>query len=320
MLTQPLSLESFQTFGELLKYFRRRERLTQLELSIAVGYSETQIGRLEQNQRKPDLTAVKALFIPALHLEDEPELAQRLVELAQSARQEDAPAPGIAPYKGLLFFDEFDADLFFGREALTAHLAERITGLVMDASTRCLAVIGASGSGKSSLVRAGLAVTLKRAGWDVRVFTPTAHPLKMLAANLNALHAKYSKQALLVVDQQPLLLRAVVRQQRHRPRQEHQGQSRAKGRECIQGQRHPTRRHQAQRQRDQEQRRLQDGGLPLRAAQLRHQGEVAEADPVIERDQVHREGRHPHDPRQAVPHESTFEFRRCFDRHASLTH
>ena len=86
--------ESFQTFGDLLKYLRRREHLTQLELSIAVGYSEAQISRLEQNQRLPDLTALKALFIPALHLEDEPELTARFLELAQSARQEDAPAAG----------------------------------------------------------------------------------------------------------------------------------------------------------------------------------------------------------------------------------
>jgi hypothetical protein len=37
MPTQPLSPESFQTFGDLLKYLRRREHLTQLELSITVG-------------------------------------------------------------------------------------------------------------------------------------------------------------------------------------------------------------------------------------------------------------------------------------------
>jgi len=174
MSIQSLSPESFQTFGDLLKFLRRRERLTQLELSIAVGYSEAQIGRLEQNQRKPDLTAVKALFIPALHLEDEPDLTKRLLELARSARLEDAPAPGIAPYKGLLFFDQTDADLFFGREALTTHLAERVTDLATDAASRFLAVVGASGSGKSSLVRAGLAVALQRLGWEIHVFTPTA--------------------------------------------------------------------------------------------------------------------------------------------------
>src|SRR6266498_4709321 len=165
MPTQPFSPDSFQTFGELLKYLRRRERLTQLELSITVGYSEAQIGRLEKNQRKPDLTALKALFIPALHLEDEPELLARFLEMAKSAKQEDAPAPGFAPYKGLLFFDEADADLFFGREVLTAHLTERIADLASDASTRFLAIVGASGSGKSGLMRAGLGGTRKRAGW-----------------------------------------------------------------------------------------------------------------------------------------------------------
>src|SRR5512143_4142546 len=106
MAAQSLSPESFQTFGDLLKYLRRRERLTQLELSITVGYSEAQISRLEQNQRLPDLAALKALFIPALHLENEPELTTRFLQLAQSARQEDAPVAGIPPYKGLLFFDQ----------------------------------------------------------------------------------------------------------------------------------------------------------------------------------------------------------------------
>ena len=181
------SYNSFTTFGDLLKYLRRRQHLTQLELSIAVGYSEAQISRLEKNLRLPDLTAIKALFIPALQLEDEPQLAARFLELAQSARQENAPAPGIAPYKGLLFFDESDSELFFGREALTAQLTGHVMDLAMDKSTRFLAVVGASGSGKSSLVRAGLAVALKRAGWEVRVFTPTANPVKMLEANLNLL-------------------------------------------------------------------------------------------------------------------------------------
>src|SRR5258706_10011383 len=79
MPAQPFNHELFNTFGELLKYLRRRERLTQLELSIIVGYSEGQISRLEQNQRLPDVTALKALFIPALHIEDEPEIIVRFI-------------------------------------------------------------------------------------------------------------------------------------------------------------------------------------------------------------------------------------------------
>ncbi len=201
MTNQSFSPNSFQTFGDLLKYLRRRMRLTQLELSIAVGYSEAQIGRLEKNQRRPDFTALKALFIPALDIENEPEIIARFLELAQSARQEDAPAPGIPPYKGLLFFEESDSNLFFGREALTAHLAGHVIDFPMDASTRFLAVVGASGSGKSSLVRAGLTVALKRAGWDTCVFTPTINPLRMLEANLNPLRGKEAERVLILVDQ-----------------------------------------------------------------------------------------------------------------------
>jgi transcriptional regulator with XRE-family HTH domain len=65
MPNQP-SLNLFHTFGDLLKYLRRRERLTQLELSITVGYSEAQISREKINGGRIS-PALKALFIPALH-------------------------------------------------------------------------------------------------------------------------------------------------------------------------------------------------------------------------------------------------------------
>lgn len=77
--TEPLS---FTTFGVLLRYLRRRARLTQRDLGIAVGYSEGHINRFEKNKRLPDSATVAALFIPALDLRYEPELAARLVELA----------------------------------------------------------------------------------------------------------------------------------------------------------------------------------------------------------------------------------------------
>ena len=79
---------SFETFGDLLKYLRKRARLTQEELARAVGYSRAHFVRLEKNQRLPDLTTVVALFLPALEIGDQPELAQRLLELAALARNE----------------------------------------------------------------------------------------------------------------------------------------------------------------------------------------------------------------------------------------
>ena len=69
--------------------------------------------------------------IPALLLEDQPHMAARLLELAECARQVNDPAPGIAPYKGLLFFNEADSTQFFGREALTAHLVEHLNNLAL---------------------------------------------------------------------------------------------------------------------------------------------------------------------------------------------
>ena len=93
-----IPLESFPTFGDLLKYLRRRARLTQRELCIAVGYSEAQVSRLEQNQRPPELSALTALFIPALYLEDEPLIVNRLMELAAQARGEKLPQSGIVSF------------------------------------------------------------------------------------------------------------------------------------------------------------------------------------------------------------------------------
>lgn len=114
----------------------------------------------------------------------------------------EPPAPGDPPYKGLQYFDERDADHFFGRERLTARIVGRLH------QSRFLTIIGASGSGKSSLVRAGVIPALRRGRrladgslpptdsgqWDLRTFTPTVHPLEALAAALA--HAEESLTAL----------------------------------------------------------------------------------------------------------------------------
>jgi WD40 repeat protein len=186
------TLEKFTSFGDLLRFLRRRTGLTQLEFSNSVGYSGAQISRLEQNQRLPDLTTIKARFVLALGLEDEPKAVARLLELAADVRREDAPALGLCPYKGLNYFDENDADLFVGREAVTARLTDRVLALTVEGKrnheVRFLAIVGASGSGKSSLVRAGLMPALhwnaRSAEWPMHVLTPGAHPLESLAAGL----------------------------------------------------------------------------------------------------------------------------------------
>jgi len=109
----------------------------------------------------------------------------------------ESPTPGDAPFKGLQFFDVEDSDLFFGRETLTAKLMDRLR------DTNFLSVIiGASGSGKSSLVRAGLVPTLKKgnADWQVHILTPTAHPLEALAIELTRESESVTAAATLVDD------------------------------------------------------------------------------------------------------------------------
>ena len=88
------------------------------------------------------------------------------------------------PYKGLRAFEEADAVDFFGRELLTAHLVDRLH------EGRFLAVVGPSGSGKSSVVRAGLVPALRRgalpgsANWRIVEMFPGAYPLEELEAAL----------------------------------------------------------------------------------------------------------------------------------------
>src|SRR5258705_2639189 len=85
-----VSVESFTTFGDLLKHARRRARLTQRDLGLAVGYSEAQISRFEQNHWLPDAATLTALFIPALDLDQQPDLAEKLLALAGAARADRA--------------------------------------------------------------------------------------------------------------------------------------------------------------------------------------------------------------------------------------
>jgi WD40 repeat protein/DNA-binding SARP family transcriptional activator len=89
------------------------------------------------------------------------------------------PEPSaVCPYQGLKSYDLDDADVFFGRDAEVA------AGLRKLAETSVLAVVGPSGCGKSSLVRAGVAATLRRDSDRVVAITPGIHPMAVLAAAL----------------------------------------------------------------------------------------------------------------------------------------
>ncbi|MER7315761.1 MULTISPECIES: WD40 repeat domain-containing protein [Streptomyces] len=90
-----------------------------------------------------------------------------------------------SPYPGLDAFAEDEAAVFFGREALAVELTRRLHTSSDRPADRFLVLVGASGSGKSSLVRAGVMPRLRDRRWTlVPAFTPGAHPLGALAAAL----------------------------------------------------------------------------------------------------------------------------------------
>jgi WD40 repeat protein/DNA-binding SARP family transcriptional activator len=113
----------------------------------------------------------------------EDELAGSVVELQgvrERAGQGSVPAPVVCPFKGLASFDVEDAEVFFGREHLVAEMVARLAGAPL------VGVVGPSGSGKSSALKAGLLAALA-AGvlpgserWSLTLLRPGEHPVRAL--------------------------------------------------------------------------------------------------------------------------------------------
>ena len=109
------------------------------------------------------------------------ELSEGVQRLAETGHHEWSTDTDTCPWKGLESYDVEDARWFAGRERLVAELVSRLAG------NRLLGVVGASGSGKSSLLRAGLLAALAddvlpgSAGWQQIVVRPGAHPMRELA-------------------------------------------------------------------------------------------------------------------------------------------
>lgn len=109
------------------------------------------------------------------------ELADSVAVLRDAVTATEPPDPRVCPWRGLASYDVEDARWFAGRERLVAELVARLAG------TRLLALVGASGSGKSSALRAGLLAALGTdvlpgsAGWRVVTLRPGSHPMRELA-------------------------------------------------------------------------------------------------------------------------------------------
>jgi WD40 repeat protein/tRNA A-37 threonylcarbamoyl transferase component Bud32 len=161
------------------RYSSCRE-LARAALAVAVEEASRQLVDVASRAAagKSDLSEVEA------------ELAGKVTDLQLVREQERAlsgPATparvaseGMCPFKGLASFEPVDADYFFGRERLVAELVARLVGAGF------LGIVGPSGSGKSSVLRAGLLPALAggvlpgSAGWRRLLLRPGEHPLEEL--------------------------------------------------------------------------------------------------------------------------------------------
>ncbi|MFQ5427229.1 MAG: protein kinase, partial [Gaiellales bacterium] len=115
------------------------------------------------------------------------ERAGESAERASGARRALPATEARNPYKGLRAFGEADAEDFHGREALSDELLERLGGRDRG---RLVVVVGPSGSGKSSVVRAGVLPLVRRGAvpgserWLIAELVPGALPVEELEAAL----------------------------------------------------------------------------------------------------------------------------------------
>ncbi|MBU2667237.1 helix-turn-helix transcriptional regulator [Actinoplanes bogorensis] len=171
---RPLESEDsplLQFAGDLRRLRRRAGEPTYRELGRRTNYSAAALSEAVAGRRLPSL-AVTVAFVRACD-GDAGEWTERWRRLAD-AQPGDTPSP----YVGLSAYQVDDADRFFGREALTDTL------LALVDERPFAGVFGASGAGKSSLLRAGLAARTQR---TPLVVTPGADPMAELAVAIGGL-------------------------------------------------------------------------------------------------------------------------------------
>ncbi|MFE6776682.1 WD40 repeat domain-containing protein [Streptomyces sp. NPDC057702] len=174
-----------QAFAHALRELRRGAGgPTYRDLARRAGYAVTTLSQAAAGERLPSLEVTLA-YVRACGA-DPAGWEERWHQARRAAPRPAERDEVAAPYRGLARFDVEDAPVFFGREELTARLVR------LAREHRFIAVFGPSGSGKSSLLRAGLVPRLRAPGDDaprvaaVRILTPGAHPLQTPAARLEA--------------------------------------------------------------------------------------------------------------------------------------
>ena len=149
---------------------------------------------------------------------------------AAEARVDEVDVP--CPYRGLAPFTADDARFFFGREAQTAELSAKVMSWAGESGP--IAVVGPSGSGKSSLLLAGFLPTVRRGdlrmrgpqAWSSLTLTPEAEPLRRLARRLAKPAGTTEDELVESLRADPSRLDTVIRQSLRQQAEEHGGAER----------------------------------------------------------------------------------------------
>jgi WD40 repeat protein len=167
-----------QAFAWHLRQLRDRTgRMSYRRLARLAHYSASTLSSAANGERLPSLEVTLA-YVRALG-GDEEEWRARWRAAADAPDHQEDWEPPPCPYQGLMPFQPERGDWFFGRD----RLGERLRALAD--RHRVVTVFGASGSGKSSLLRAGLIGALnKDPRWQTMLTTPTAHPLDALSGEV----------------------------------------------------------------------------------------------------------------------------------------
>ncbi|MER5933565.1 DNA-binding protein [Streptomyces sp. NPDC002054] len=167
----------------------------------AGAYSVATLSRAAGGELLPTLPVVLA-YVAACGGDPQEWAARwRLVSEELTAAPADDEADEPSPYRGLARFEPGDSELFFGRDRAVADL------LALVREHRVVTLFGASGSGKSSLLRAGLIPQLRDTGPGrprpaaIRILTPGEHPLDTHGPLLAPAGAEGDGDTWLIVDQ-----------------------------------------------------------------------------------------------------------------------
>jgi WD40 repeat protein len=142
-------------------------------------------GPMEKNSVISEIQVVDAVNLDAHGLE---RLEKKLSSISDELARGFSLEPGRAPYPGIHSFEAEDAAIFFGRDEETRGVIERLEARRNQGGARLIVIIGASGSGKSSVLKAGVLPQLarRRGQWAVLpAIRPEKRPLEALAKSIS---------------------------------------------------------------------------------------------------------------------------------------